>query len=1172
MNARTPFVGQHLALGTPQLKDTTHCMSDTPDPETPQKDGADPSAKVTQDARADEAVSQEAVPRTDTPDAEEQATKPASKIWGIRDHKKRHHVHRFGLWFFSLILFLAVVSGVAVLALTGKDVVLPNAVSQHVERQINAQLSDAKVSVGQIVINVDDRFIPRMRARNVGIIDPTGSEIAHLNELQARFSFDQIKSGNLTPEVLRLVGAQVVVRRDREGQFAFDFGGDAGASGSVEDVLKAIDSAFSTKPMSDVKTVEATGITISLEDARSQRIWQATDAKLTLENAPETIDISLNFDVFNGTENLARTQATFTTQKGSLLTNVALSVDNVPALDLAQQSPALSFLSVLDAPISAAMRAKVNAQGQLSSYAGTLEIGSGQLVAEAGSKPLDFEGAKGYFDYDPSAERLTFAELSVRSEAFEFAGGGHMLLRDFNGNFPSKFIGQFNVDRLSADPRDVFEVPVEFDGGSVDLQLALDPFSVRVGQLALRREDLWLYARAEAEATAQGWAASVDARTSSIQAAELMAFWPEKTIPETRKWMVENIQSATYQDLALSVRLAPGAQVPQTHLGWSFEDAQVRFMNTMPLVSNAAGYGTIAGNAMTVVVQEGAISAPSGGDIDVANTVLHIPRLDVKPATLDVQLQTQSSVEAALSLMALKPFDVLKEAAFGPDVSQGQAQLTGQLSFPLKKVVQLEDVEFDVAGSMTNLSSSTLMAGQDLTSKRMTLALDPSGLSISGPVDVSGAKADVTWRKNFGPDHRGKSDISGQLTLNQDALDAFDISLPKNTVSGSAQGKVSVALRRGQDPAFTVTSALEGLGLSVPAIGFSKPKAQAGTLEVTGTAGDIPSVTNMVIEAPGLTASEGTVSLTSQGELDLLEFKTLKVGAWLDSSATLIGRGAGEPVGVLLRGGSLDLMRSPFGTGDETESDSSTRKGPIELNIDRLKVTDSYALYGLDAQLTQNGGLSGRFSGRLNSTAPVTGTVKAGKYGPTIMVTSNDAGKAVMAAGLLEKASGGDLTFSLVSKPEQGSYDGSVSIKGIKVQSAPRLAELLSLASGIGVLDQLSGPGISFAEILSSFEIEPDWITIKSSSAEGPSLGITSEGVYSTVSKEIDLQGVISPVYFLNAIGQLVSRKGEGLFGFNFTLKGAVNDPTIGVNPLSLLTPGALRGIFRGKTPSAPKN
>ena len=309
--------------------------------------------------------------------------------------------------------------------------------------------------------------------------------------------------------------------------------------------------------------------------------------------------------------------------------------------------------------------AEIDADGQLSRYSGSLEIGAGLLVADAGAKPLKFEGAKGYFEYDPAIERLTFPELTLRTDAFEISGRGHMLLREFDGSFPTQFVSQFDIDHLSADPRDVFQQPIEFDQGSVDLQLTLDPFSVRLGQIALRRDALWLRGRGAALATPDGWSVSVDAGVDSMQASELMSLWPETAIPKTRAWLTQNILAATYNDLQMSLRLAPGAQTPQTHLAWNFEQADVRFMKSLPPVTQGAGYGTISGNALTLVVQEGAILAPSGGDINVAGTVLRIPQLNIKPATLAVQLKTSSGVEAAVSLMAQKPFEILKGATLG---------------------------------------------------------------------------------------------------------------------------------------------------------------------------------------------------------------------------------------------------------------------------------------------------------------------------------------------------------------------------------------------------------------------------------------------------------------------------------------------------------------------------
>ena len=65
----------------------------------------------------------------------------------------------------------------------------------------------------------------------------------------------------------------------------------------------------------------------------------------------------------------------------------------------------------------------------------------------------------------------------------------------------------------------------------------------------------------------------------------------------------------------------------------------------------------------------------------------------------------------------------------------------------------------------------------------------------------------------------------------------------------------------------------------------------------------------------------------------------------------------------------------------------------------------------------------------------------------------------------------------------------------------------------------------------------------------------------------MDFQGVLSPIYLLYVVGSVLTRKGEGLIGFNFQLKGKKDKPRVIVNPLSALTPGMFREIFRRPPP-----
>jgi hypothetical protein len=50
-------------------------------------------------------------------------------------------------------------------------------------------------------------------------------------------------------------------------------------------------------------------------------------------------------------------------------------------------------------------------------------------------------------------------------------------------------------------------------------------------------------------------------------------------------------------------------------------------------------------------------------------------------------------------------------------------------------------------------------------------------------------------------------------------------------------------------------------------------------------------------------------------------------------------------------------------------------------------------------------------------------------------------------------------------------------------------------------------------------------------------------------------------------VGGLFSPRREGLFGFTYRLTGTPEDSSVSVNPLSVLTPGIFREIFRRPPP-----
>ena len=86
----------------------------------------------------------------------------------------------------------------------------------------------------------------------------------------------------------------------------------------------------------------------------------------------------------------------------------------------------------------------------------------------------------------------------------------------------------------------------------------------------------------------------------------------------------------------------------------------------------------------------------------------------------------------------------------------------------------------------------------------------------------------------------------------------------------------------------------------------------------------------------------------------------------------------------------------------------------------------------------------------------------------------------------------------------------------------------------------------------------------------GPELGATLRGTIDFNARKLDLGGTYVPLYGLNsALGAvpvlgrvLVGRQGEGVVGITFAIKGKLDDPTVLVNPMSVMTPGIFRQIF----------
>ena len=197
---------------------------------------------------------------------------------------------------------------------------------------------------------------------------------------------------------------------------------------------------------------------------------------------------------------------------------------------------------------------------------------------------------------------------------------------------------------------------------------------------------------------------------------------------------------------------------------------------------------------------------------------------------------------------------------------------------------------------------------------------------------------------------------------------------------------------------------------------------------------------------------------------------------------------------------------------------------------------------------------------------PISGSYTSNSGISTVEILSNDAGTFLQEAGLIKKGAEGSLKLSI--NRNQKNIEGRLLTEDLKIYDLPALAKLLQALSIIGLLEQMLGQGLFLDESDINFRLDGGQYIIDRASFFGPSLGISLDGYFDRKGKILDFQGVFSPVYAINSIGSVLTRKGEGLIGINFDLWGNPDTPKVLVNPFSVLTPGMFREIFRRPPPN----
>lgn len=727
-----------------------------------------------------------------------------------------------------------------------------------------------------------------------------------------------------------------------------------------------------------------------------------------------------------------------------------------------------------------------------------------------------------------------------------------------------------------------------FGEGSITVPETFDLPPLKRGRVAVRSggpdepivlEELFLdfdnpsiTASAIVTPTEAGADISVNGLALDLEMGQLSEFWPADLAPNPREWVLENIPKGEVPQAGIALK----AHLPDfdpnrlelASLSGSIRllDGEVHYLRPLEPVIGVDGLATFGPTRFDIDVESGTVNDAtlSGGRIEITD-------LDTDQEKIDIALNIDTPLSTALNLLDTEPFNFISQIGLDAGGIQGDAKTQVRFRFPLLADLKAEEVEYEADALLSDLSMRRDDLDATITAEEARLALVPGRLDVTGNVQVDGVPAAAVWRENFS----GVGDRLRYLSVTSitDLKELERFGLPLGDYAAGRVGiGVNYAEYRSGDGSLALTANLSEAELSIADLGWTKESGRPSDLFLQalfrqdGTA----RIETLVLDGKDHHRIDASVELAEGlNDVSAARFNRVKLGA-TDVSGTL-GK-VGDIYRVTLSGPQLDI--GPFLEEDEDpEAKEEVLTPKVEFSGRFQRMTAGHERDIRDADLSLN------VSGDQIDLLTLTGFVGEGrridvdyvpneKGGKNLTVLAEDTGLALAIADVTGRLEGGTLQITGFSDGPDAPLKGKIDIRDFTVREAPRLAKLLEVISVTGILSALSQDGISFNSLSAGFSISDEMIEISDGAARGSSIGITFQGSVDRLQDTIDLNGDVAVSgIFSQTLGQIPiidMLVGDGLIGAAYSMSGPAEDPSVSVNPLSVIAPGFLRKVFEG--------
>jgi hypothetical protein len=931
--------------------------------------------------------------------------------------------------------------------------------------------------------------------------------------------------------------------------------------------------------------------TINLTYAGKKSSWNVPEASIDFDHARRRSVISGRASVASLRGPWAISFVTDETEKTDRLEVKATVRDLVPST-LAGAAPPLALLKMIDLPLAGDATVELSTSGEVVSSQIAIEAGSGRIVHPDLSAPFNLTAALLKLSYDGSQR-----QWSLEPSPVKWAEGNVLFsgtAKDVAGDAgPPQW--QFALDGKNG----VLEAP-EFSVPAVPLDIwtvsgAIIPRRGRVeisqAHFAGGGGDVTMSAISEAGKSGQSTDAKIDLAPMPLET--LKVLWPMALAPGARSWVGEHVTAATFNGGSVSFRTgdflqgeAPVVGDSGERLSATFEFSDASFVPLPGMSEIAAPRGLIRleNNALEVSIPDAAVMLPGNRKVPIkSGRMVAANVLTPRPAS-EISFTTQSPLGPFLEAVEQLPVRAVRDAAPFPKAGEGKVDAQMKIKLPLITQLTADDAVIEGKAKITDGRFGKVGGQFDVQGFTLAVDLTPTALDAKGDLLVNGVPGKIIGQRLFGVE--GDQQPPLKITANLDDADRNQLGLDINDIVHGAV-PIEVSLQKGSrpEPVIHLKADLTNAEVAIDAVAWRKPPGKQVVLDADIVSGKThkTELQNLRIGGDDI-AVEGWIGVGVDNKMREFYFPAfaLNVVSRLEVQGTL---GDDNIWQVKANGPTFDgrdVFKSLFSVGDggapKAKSAKSSAGTNLSVEIANVIGGSEVSLRGFKMKLATRADKLSAFDakGTLDGGAPFAAVLDQTGGTRRMLVDSTDAGQVMKVMDFYPNMQGGRLRLE-VNLDGKGPAEktGVLWVDNFRVLGDAIVSEVVGSTDdrrpAIGGKGKVTREVFEFDRMRAPFSVGYGQFVLEESYLKGPILGANLRGKVDFKTRRVNLGGTYIPLQGLNGalggipvLGQLISgAHGEGIFGITFAVQGAMSEPQVLVNPLSLVAPGIFREMFQ---------